>query len=95
MIALDLSSSQPIWLQAISITLSILLFASVLVSFSLLLSPWIRSKKTGTIKLASDKPRLNTRREFFSALLLSHVEDDLGEDGKPVDIEVFWRSVRP
>ena len=90
---LELKHSQPVLLQVISITSTILLILSVLLSLSLFLVSWIQSRHKGTIKLtATEEKEASTRGNIFRALLLSHIDSDLGEDGIPVGIEQFWRK---
>ena len=91
-----LEHSQPVLLQVISITSTILLILSVLVSLSIFLVSWIYSRHNGSIKLTGNKEaKATTRGSSFRALLLSRVDSDLGEDGIPVGIEKFWQRVRP
>ena len=86
--------SKPFWLQVITNSSPILLVCSVLLSALRIVTLWNSSGNEGGIKLhhnPTESPA--TRRDVFSAMLLSHVDDDLRSDGQSVDLTGFWVKV--
>ena len=87
------ATPEPLWLTAAQVTSSVISLLSVVASLFIIGFTWVQRPSTnGYVKLA-DGPTLKTRKARFSKLLLSFIDDDMHENGEPVDIDGFWKEV--
>lgn len=72
-----------------------IIFGAVALSIGMLVTFHFKDRRSAQIHLALDKA--NTKpasgRDAFNAILLTHLEQDLGGNGEPLEIGVFWREV--
>ena len=90
-----LDTPGPKWLDITYKTSYILLLTSVTLSFLLIAVPFVRKKwpkSKGYIQLP-DTLGTPTRKALFNKLLLEYIDSGLANDGEPVDITGFWKSV--
>lgn len=81
----------PFWLSVANIFSTAIIFLAVLISAILLLLSCLQAKRNGYICLRHANPQLSGR-DAFNAILLSHISDDAGNDGEPIDLEAFWKQ---
>lgn len=84
----------PAWPVVVDTTCVTIVLASVLISSLQISVTWIKSKRGGHIQLSeSFEPK--SKKELFETKILYHVARETPEDGEPVEVAGFWRSVSP
>lgn len=86
------------WLELINYFSLALLTLGLLISAVRLITLTIRARSHGNVHLQSDTAKSEsgpTRKEAFAKSLIDNLDHDLGEDGEPLDLDAFWRSVSP
>lgn len=84
----------PAWPVVVDTTCVAVVLVTVLISSLQIIVTWIKSKRGGHIQLSeSFEPK--TKKELFETNLLFHVARETPEDGEPVEVAGFWKSVSP
>lgn len=86
------------WLTVIEATATTLLLLVVAVSAINLLRACWYSNRPGTVQLpitptSARNDTLPTRKEVLAETLLDNLDHTLGDDGEPMNVAAFWRSV--
>lgn len=79
------------WLELINYSTLALLTIGLLISAVRLCYLVIRTRSHGNVHLQTNSS--GTRKEVFAKSLIDNLDHGLGEDGDPLDLDAFWRSV--